>query len=352
MKTIYNIDKVRICLLQHENCYDYIYSKFQSSANNEIHFDGFYLTVEESDCVNDKDITAILWLEDEIPVELGTFTFNKSKKYGSKCFFTYATKSLYMADNIYKDKKSNYFTYPFYTFGKLGLMFNNITSIEIACDTESSVINKIQYAVGKPEVFDMVLLHKKVSNPEDVLVGYWEYYQRSRIRKAPRPSLYIHRLRPEAGNGCSLKVYDKARELAQFRLDKEVLIRAWNGMGDRIQRMEITVENKQFKRFFEKMNKDNHNRWLVFSKPTTREKRQDEYREGIEHFFFDLGMDEGLREAMFVYFSDILLHFKLRNHDKTPVSLVDLTVNSLADLKKLWGNKCKPQCKPSKNINM
>ena len=351
MKTIYNIDKVRICLLQHENCYDYIYSRFLHSTNKEIHFDGFFLTVEDSDSVNDKDITATLWLEDEVPVELGTFTFNQSKKYGSKCFFTYATKSLYMTDNVYMEKKSNYFTYPFFTFDKLGLMFNNITSIEIACDTEYSVINKIQYAVSKPDVFDMVLLRKKVNNPEDVLVGYWEYYQRSRIRKAPRPSLYIHRQRYEAGNGCSLKIYDKARELAQSRSDKEVLTRAWNGMADRIQRMEIAVENKQFKRFFEKMNNDNHNKWLVYSEPTTKEKRQDEYREGIEHFFFDLGMNEGLREIMFNYFSDILLHFKLRNHDKTQVSILDLAFNSLADLRKLDVNKCKPQCKPIKSGN-
>ena len=231
-------------------------------------------------------------------------------------------------------------------------MFNNVTSIEIACDTEASVISRIQYAVGKPDVFDMILLWKKVKSPEEILDGYWEYYQRSRLKKAPRPSLYIHSAKYEAGNNCSLKVYDKARELAQSRKDKEVLTRVWNGMEDKIQRMEISVENKQFKRFFQDINAANPDRWLYHNPVlTTREQKQEEYRQGLEHFFYDLGMNEAIREAMFDYFCNHLLHFKLRNHEKTQVSILDLSVNSLATLRQLGKRKCKPQCKPTKNIN-
>lgn len=354
MKTIFNIDKVRICLLQPENFYDYLYNAYHNSPHSVIDFDGFYLSFESAEVVNDKDITAKMFLENKPPVELGTFIFNKSKKYGSKCFFSFATKSLYETANyVYegKDKgiaKYNYFSYPFYAFSQLGLVFNNITSIEIACDTEASVISRIQYAVGKPEVFDMVLLWKKVKNPEEILDGYWEYYQRSRIKKAPRPSLYIHSAKYEAGNNCTLKVYDKARELAQSRIDKEVLTRAWNGMEEKIQRMEIAVENKQFKRFFQDICAANPNRWLFHNQSsTTREQKQEEYREGLEHFFFDLGMNEEIREAMFNYFSNHLLHFKLKNHDKTPISVLDLSVNTLTALRKLGKEKSKPQCKPT-----
>ena len=358
MKTIFNIDKVRICLQQPENFYDNLYSEYHNSPHKVIHYDGFYLAFECDEDVNDKDITARLFLEDNTPVELGTFTFNKSKKYGSRAFFSYATKSLYEAANyVYegKDKgvtKYNYFTYPFFAFNALGLIINNVTSIEIACDTEASVISRIQYAVGKPDVFDMILLWKKVKSPEEILNGYWEYYQRSRIKKAPRPSLYIHSAKYEAGNNCTLKVYDKARELAQSRKDKEVLTRAWDGMEDKIQRLEISVENKQFKRFFLDICAAYPNRWLFNSHPlTTREKKQEEYREGLEHFFFDLGMNENLRMEMFDYFSNHLLHFKLKNHEKTQVSILDLSVNSLTTLRKLDKEKSKPQCKPTKNSN-
>ena len=162
----------------------------------------------------------------------------------------------------------------------------------------------------------------------------------SRIKKAPRPSLYIHSLKYDAGNNSSLKVYDKARELAQSRKDKDVLTRAWNGMNDKIQRMEISVENKQFKRFFEHICTKYPNRWLFHSQSsTTREQKKEEYRKGLEHFFYDLGMSENIRAEMFDYFSNLLLHFKLRNHDKTQISILDLSVNTLPTLRKLGKKK-------------
>lgn len=358
MKTIFNIDKVRICLLQPENFYDNLYNAYYQSPHSMIDFDGFYLSFESDEVVNDKDITAKIFLKDKPPVELGTFTFNKSKKYGSKCFFSFATKSLYETANyVYegKDKgvaKYNYFSYPFYAFHKLGLVFNNVTNIEIACDTDASVISRVRYAVSKPDVFDMILLWKKVKSPEEILDGYWEYYQRSRIKKAPRPSLYIHSAKYVAGNNCTLKIYDKARELAQSRKDKEVLTRAWNGMEDKIQRMEISVENKQFKRFLQDINASYPDKWLYYNPAsTTREQRQEEYRQGLEHFFYDLGMNENIRAAMFDYFSNHLLHFKLRNHEKTQVSILDLSVNSLANLRQLCKYKSKLQRKLTKVNN-
>lgn len=353
MKTIFNIDKLRICLLQPEGFYDSLYQAFQDNPGKRIQYDGYYLSFAEKQDVNDKDITARLYLEDvrdtEVPWyqmkpfsrELGTFTFNKSQKYGSKCFFSFSTKSLYETSQVvYEGKdtntKYNYFTYPFFVFHELGLKFNNVSYIEIACDTEASVINRIRYAVGKPDLFDMVLLWKKVEDPTAILDGFWEYYQRSRVRKASRPSLYIHPSKSESGNNQSLKIYDKARELAQSRPDKEDLTRAWNGMKDGIQRMEIRVENKQFKRFFDEMNKRYPERWLHHDRRIIfPEQKKEEERQALEYFFYSLGMDESLRAEMFDYFSNHLLHFKLRNHDKTQVSILDLSVNSLATLRKL-----------------
>ena len=84
MKTIFNLDKVKICLLQPENLYDTLYHTYHNSIAKEIHYDGFYLSFECDEKVNDKDITARLLVDDRPPVEIRTFTFNKSKKYGSK----------------------------------------------------------------------------------------------------------------------------------------------------------------------------------------------------------------------------------------------------------------------------
>lgn len=342
MKTIFNIDKVKVCLIQPEGFFEKLHEAVITTdeGNTVINYDGFSLFIKGDESANDKDITAKLMTIEEEPFELGTFTFNKSAKYGTKCFFNFSTKAMYATSGrVYEVdgqfEKYNYFNYPFYAFERLGLEFNNVTSLEIACDTEASVISKIQYAVSKPDAFDMILLWKKVQNPDEVLDGFWEYYQRSRKRKAARPTLYIHNTLYEAGNNKGLKVYDKARELAQARHDKEVLTRAWNEMSDNIQRMEITVENKQFKRFFDDICKKYPDKWFNASRLANRskEERQAEYKNELEHFFYDIGMNESLREEMFEYFSYRLLHFKCRNHEKTQFTLSDLVYIPMSALK-------------------
>lgn len=341
-KTIFNIDKVKICLIQPEGFFDGLYEEVSKTedGNTVKCYDGFSLVFKSDNSVNDKDITAKLFTIEDEPFELGMFTFNKSAKYGSKCFFSFSSKALYTTSSyVYEGNgvfnQYNYFSYPFYAFDCLGLEFNNVSSLEIACDTDATVINKIQYAVSHPEAFDMILLWKKVKSPDEILDGFWEYYQRSRRRKATRPTLYIHSNLYEAGNGKGLKVYDKARELAQSRPDKEVLTRAWNDMQDGIQRMEISVENKQFKRYYEDVCKQHPDKWYSPSmmKSKSKEERQVEYKEQLGHFFFDLGMDERLRAEMFEYFAYRLLHFKRRNHDKTQFTLSDLVYIPLSALK-------------------
>lgn len=336
-KTIFNIDRIKVCLLQPENFYITLHNDLAKSVDGKVYYDGFYLSACTAAQVNDKDITVKLFLIDKAPVELGTFVFNQSKKYGRKCFFTYNTKCLYdTAGYVYEGtgmKKYNYFNYPFLVFSHLGLSFNNVTSIEIAVDTEHKIINRIQYAVSHPEIFYMILCGKIVNDPEEILDGYWEYYQRSRVRKSTQPSLYIHPIRTEStstGNKCELKVYDKARELAQVRKDKEVLVHAWDEMTGEIQRLEVSIENKKFRQCFDRMNKLYPNRWLYGGlKPATPTERKRNYGDALEHFFFDLGINEELRYEVFEYHVNNLLHFKLHNRDKKQVSILDLLVNPL-----------------------
>lgn len=342
MKTLFSIDRIKVCLIQPDGFFDNLYQLYHLVPGRErkvINFDGYYLLFEKAEHVNDKDITAELFLGGA--VKLGCFTFNNSTKYkssktGFKCFFVFETKSLYEVSGYTFDNdggrvKVNYFSYPFNVFEDLGLRFNNVTSIEIACDTEARVYSGIQYAVSHPDVFEMVLLGRKVKDPDAVLDGYGEYYQRTRLTRLPRPTIYIRPGHPERGNNRELKVYDKARELLQSRPDKKDLQEAWLGMGDKVQRMEISVQNKQFQQFFDRMKRQFPDRW-----------------EGLEHFFYDLGQDEEIRFLMFDYFAESLLHFRVRNHDKTHVSLCDLTINSTATLKRLAQKKCKPRGRSAK----
>lgn len=342
IKTIFNIDRIKVCLKQPESLYDYLYEKYHKDKSKCITYNGFYLSFPEKEKVNDKDITAVLYLLDMPIVKLGEFVFNKSEKYGTKCFFTYSTKSLYDIAGVTTQGKGakipfNYFAFPFEAFRQLGLTFNNVSSLEIACDTEGNAIRKIQYAVGKPIAFDMILLWKKVKSETELLDGFYEYYQRTRAKKATSPTLYIHNSRAERGDRCELKIYDKARELAQVRNDKEPLVRAWNDMGNNIQRLEISVERKQFRKYFKKACADNNNKWIdhAISDKTAQE------RAAIEEFFFELGLSESLRKDMFLYFADHLLHFKLKDHNKTPLSVCELAVLPESALKREVQRKTK-----------
>lgn len=332
MRVKFNVDRIRICLKQPENFYESLYNDLKIFPRK--YYDGFYLSRDDSNDVNDKDITASLFIDSNPSIELGKFTFNKSNKFGTKCFFSYATKCLYEAANtVYEGKqkgwvKYNYFSYPFYAFNELGLVFNNVTHLEVAADTDSNIINKIRYAISHPELFYLILLGKNVDDPEQILDGFYEFFQRSRVKKANHPTLYVHPIRIDSytsGNRSELKIYDKARELAQLRKDKEVLTRVWNDMPGNIQRMEIAVENKKFKQFYRKVSNLNPNRW-----------------ESIEHFFYDLGMNEALRCEMFDFFAANLLHFKIHNRYKQQVSLLDLTVNTMSAIKKMCATKRKP----------
>lgn len=347
MKTHFNIDKLCVCLQQPSGFYEALLQRFDESPNGVVSFDNdsFFLSVEDASYANDKDITATVFVNDKLPMELGTFVFNSSRKYGTKCFFTYATKVLYQPSMIIPAStdaskpsiKYNFFSLPFVVFDRLGLMFNNITTIEIACDTEAPVIHRIQHAVSHPEIFHMILLGKRIRNPEQIIEGYWEYFQRSRLRRDTKPTLYIHRTHMYSmGHLCELKGYDKARELVQSRPDKEAITRAWNDMQGTIQRLEVVVGNIVFRQGFARMNHDHNNRWSevpsVYPKNIVKEPLKESSKVALQHFFYDLGMDETLRGELFTYYANNIIHFKVRNRAKTQVSVLDMTINTTTNL--------------------
>lgn len=345
-KIIFNIDRVKICLLQPDGFFDAYKEKLKSENLKQSFEDGFSLVAHDEKDVNDKDITVRLYLNNSPDILLGTFIFNQSKKYGNKCFFTYNTKLMYeianrVADGDYKNTNYNFFSFPFYVFGYLGLTFNNVTNIEIACDTNVDIINRIRQMVSDADTFDMILLGKKVKDPTADLVGFWEYYQRSRLRKASSPTIYIHSPKNKPSYRFSLKVYDKARELAQSRKDKEVLTKAWDDMGNKIQRLEITVENEPFKRFFESICEKLPNRWgnQENTSNMSYNDKKELYADRLARFFYNLGMDENLRMEMFKHFTYKLLHFKLKNRDKKQISILDIVfdgVKKYKDMKKRY----------------
>lgn len=316
VKYVCNVDQLKICLLQPDELFENLYNDLINSADYRCYrkqYDGFYLVADKK-AVNDKDITMRLFMNDDPNIDLGTFTFNNSQKYGTKCFFLYNTKIMYQKSIVIEDGidtyKANYFAYPFYAFDCLGLTFNNVTKIEIAVDVNVNAISRIQQAVSDVDTFHMILLGKNVKDPTEYLDGYYEFYQRSRLRKRRNPTLYIGK--QKSSGKVVLRVYDKTRELEQARQDKEEIIKVWDDIGDYIQRLEISVGKEAFNRFLKHIRKKQPNRW-----------------DESASLFSALGEDPELRLKMFAYFSNDLLHFKVKNHDKTQVSLLELVVGDV-----------------------
>ena len=342
-----NLDRVRICLICPDYFFDKLFGNFCISKKDSIEFDGFTLSKNDSEENNRKSIWARLFLEEDklLPTKLGECEFRRSKN-GIKCYFTYNTLLLYETDSYTysiknkKVQKYNYFIYPLLAFKAMGLKFNNVTTVEIAADTDSNAIRKINYAVGKPELFEMILNHKKVTNPDDILIGYGTYYPRSRKRISSRPTIYVKSpTQKEFGNNISLKVYDKAIEMAQTHSYKEPDIREWNEMPKKMQRIEVTIENKPFQRFFKKMQAIYPDKYTNVG--LSAENGSSGEKEALEYFFMELGQNQTLRREMFTYFSNLLLHFKLKNHTKDQITLLYLAENSISSFDKKSKKKVK-----------
>lgn len=339
-KTIFNVDRLRLCLAPtKEFSYQKYYDAFHKSRNQVIDYgeEGFYLIAHDAKLVNDKDIEVCLYIKNEPDIMLGTFQFNNSQKYSNKCFFTYNTKVLYeVSGRIDEHEKYNFFSFPFHAFEVMGLHFNNVTLMEIACDTEANIVQWIRSAVSDVDTFHMVLLGKSVADPDETLDGFWEFYPRSRKRKNSCPTLYVRPRNYKAARHAALKVYDKARELVEARPDKQAITQAWNEMSGKIYRMEVAVPNEKFKDFCRYLSKIKQSEFGAYvTSPKSLKGKSTVTSECIEHVLYMLGLNEEYRQIMFDYFANDLLHFKVRNRDKTQVSLHEIALFGLEVFKSM-----------------
>ena len=366
-KVVCNIDKMTICLMQPRNFFVPFKKSMQAMKDQyyKLYYDNgaFYLAVEKETDLEENTITTHLYVEDidnpDTYIKLGIFVFNNSKRYDRKCFFSYETKTLYQTSFKYRDEKHNiaskhnYFIFPFYVFDRLGLTFNNVTRIEIALDTDYNIINAIKNAISDYETFQMILFNSNQRNHDKYLEGIWEYYQISRKKKLINPTLYVHKLKQKNGSLKELKIYDKARELCESRPDKKDTTHDWTEIRKKMYRAEINIGRNEFNNYFEQLEKKKSPLWQFGNlNPNTNEIREDgkpvsenykkqfkkeQIKNALVDYFYYLGNDEKYRIAMFDYFANNLLRFKMNNHDKTQVTIRELAmlgINTYKSLKK------------------
>lgn len=298
----FNIDKKRQCYLQPQGLFDEIK---QYRQGDFICYDNFKLHVIDDGRSGGSDkepvkIKANVIVSSSV---LGEFSFNDSAKYDGKCFFEFSNSALYLVSGYNREGKCNYQSFLPYVAAELGLILNNHTEVEVACDINFNPLPYILKLVKDCEKFDMFKNGKKVKDADRILDGYIECYERSRKQRRKYPTIYLHQIK---NNSPSLKIYDKRKEIQEHSPYKQY-IEEWNEFkGRNMYRLEVSLKNEDFRQW-------------------------QQYVDGLGVFaeWGSLGDSEGLLQteeykcALWNYISNRLIYFVDKRTGKT-VTLLDV----------------------------
>lgn len=243
VKYKYNVDYLKLCFRQPDG----LFEELAAVSEEYIQRDGYCLLVMEKD--ESHMLLKVLIPDVEESWALGTLLLNNCSTFRGKAFFEFENRALYEIFVNTGKRSCNFIGCLEYVADDLGLEFNNCTKVDIALDTNVNAIARIKKRIRDHQSLDMFLCRHKITNPDEKLQGYGEFYPSSRRRLVRRPELIFGQARED---GTRLKVYDKSRELLESRLDKAARYYAWLGSGwnpekDRIFRVEVTIRNEDLK---------------------------------------------------------------------------------------------------------
>lgn len=138
--------------------------------------------------------------------------------------------------------KHNWLACVDYIVDELGLSFNNITSLDIALDTNINFAKRIKSAQFNDD-YEVILNGTLRSDKKELLneILHIQTGDQCRLRTL---SIYIT---PKKQNGLSLKVYDKKRELGKSH---KTYIPQWNELKNNDYRIELTLKNEHLKEVY------------------------------------------------------------------------------------------------------
>ena len=189
-----SVDKLKVCLSQPQEAFDYIRDHTSYTTIDGMRVldeDGFKLVaVEEDD--NTMTVALDVMVDTGEFIRLGTFQLNGAgSKYQGRAFFSFENSSLYAVFGVTADgSKANWVDMLLPICDDLGLVFNNITELEVALDTETNIIYRLRKLIKDVENYDMYLNGRKVE-AGTTLESYGEYYERTREQLSRRPTLYF-----------------------------------------------------------------------------------------------------------------------------------------------------------------
>lgn len=190
--------------------------------------------------------------------------------------------------------KHSWLTCVDYIVDELGLSYNNVTSLDVALDTNINFARKIKHAQFNDN-YEVILNGTLRSDKKELLneILHIQTGDQCRLRTL---SIYIT---PKKHNGLSLKVYDKKRELGK---SNKTYIPQWNELKNGNYRIELTLKNEHLKEFYKQKGEVIPDE-LLMATLASQQQSQDP--------LFD----------MLLYFSNRLLRFR---YNGNPISIFQL----------------------------
>lgn len=254
-KSTHNVDKLKICYRVTGDTFCYIAKSCNLNADN----DAINITIDRGDynlnlidhSSNENEVTAITasvtFEMDGERHKLGVFDIKKGSQY---CFFCFENKALYTPFIYVDGRQYNCVNFITYIADDLGLVFNNISTLEIARDSTRNYVTTIQKFIRDYTQYEMFVNGRIVRDENRTIPHYRKMYSSSRRKMSRVPTLYF-----DQSDGPSLKIYDKRKEMEEEERAKLGYIPEWLNFGGNapIYRAEVTFKNRDIREYMAKI---------------------------------------------------------------------------------------------------
>lgn len=235
-----NLDKVEVCFVGRKELIDNI--------ENTQHWerDGYYLEYENSDNKDNRETILSIWIYDDNEesgkIKFGTLKFGNSFESDEDkiryCWLRVDNKILYNKSCMSTTLHSIYFIQD-----DLGLEFNNMTSVDIAIDSNICWFKRIKSAIRNKDLTP-IILNKSYPNMKDLIEPIVYDHRGDRIKYRSN-TMYIS----NSDKDMIFTTYDKGNEILS---SGKAYIRDWFDTKGKIFRAEIRLKNKSLNDFCEK----------------------------------------------------------------------------------------------------
>lgn len=250
-KSTYNVDKLKICYRVSTDTFSHIAKSCNLNAENSeinstIDRDDYTLHLIDHSS-NEEEVTAITisacFEMDGERHRLGVFDIKKGSQY---CFFCFENKALYTPFIYVDGRQYNCVNFITYIADDLGLVFNNISTLEIARDSTRNYVTTIQKFIRDYTQYEMFVNGRIVRDENRTIPHYRKMYSSSRRKMSRVPTLYF-----DQSDGPALKIYDKRKEMEEEERAKLGYIPQWLNFGNNapIYRAEVTFKNRDIREY-------------------------------------------------------------------------------------------------------